>query len=363
MKTMTSPFTLRRQSGFTLIEMMVAVAVGLFMMALIGGIYVASTRSFTQVNALTGMDENARVIFEMIGSRVRQAGFNGCGRIQDVTQGDTRQTGLITGSWSADTTQPVGRRTLAAGASRLDGSGVVARASEVLVLVGVDAEKAVSVISDNGVTITTGPHRFIPGDMLLATSCRLNSFFFASNTGVSTVGSAGTITHANGNFGNCASSLAATCATSAAALATVSLPAGATIMPLRSSAFYVDTSEIAGKGGSLWACDYEVKGNTATARTLCAEQASGVENLALWFGLDTNQGGSVTSWVQPGATTNWDQVIAVRVHLLLASTPDAGAVTTGSNTYKFNNGTDITPTDGRIYREYTSTFSIRNRTL
>jgi len=327
-----------RQAGLTLIELMISVAIGLFILAIIGGIYISSLRSFSTTNAMTGMDENARAVFNIIGNSARHAGFNGCGRIPGILQGDTRGGGV--GNWWQNTNEPVrgvadGSTTSLAGA--IAGTGA-------LMLVGVDPAQEASVISDDGATIKTGSHNFISGQALLATNCKLNSFF------INTSGPGNVITHAAS--ANCSAQLATNCARGGAWVATpYVLSPGSLIMPVVANAYYIANSGTPGKGRSLWTC---------TTGANCIELANGVENMALWFGVDTTASGSINNWVQPGSVADWTQVVAVRMHLLLATQPDSGAPTTGSNQYTFN-GATVTPADNRVYREYTTVFSVRNR--
>jgi len=346
---------LRRQAGFSLIELMIAVAVGLFMLAIIGGIYISTTRSFAATTAVTGMDENARVLFDMIGGSVRQSAFNGCGRISSVINGDTREipvTGGIPDNWWQNTVQPVQGVTLTSADGRFPNShpaNLIPASSntDVLMLVGVDSQNAATVAADDGATITTGvgSPAFQPNQTLLATSCQVNSFF------VATGGTGGNnITH--DASANCNASLGSACAivSVTAAAGNPTLPIGSLILPVVANAYYVAPSQTLGKGNSLWSC---------TDGSTCNELSNGVENMTVFFGLDTTSRGSVDSWVPPGSVADWSQVKAIQVHLLLATMPDASAVSAGGNTYTFN-GATYTPTDRRVYREYTAVFSIRN---
>jgi len=370
------PIPSRRQAGFSLIELMVAVTIGLFMLAIIGGIYVSTTRSFAATSAVTGMDENARALFDMIGSSVRQAAIKGCGRVASLTNGDTRNisvTGGIPNNWWQNTVQPVQGRTLTAAAPGFPGSYPTAGMdTDVLMLVGADSQNAATVASDDGAQITLGTPlsgpapAFAAGQALLASSCQVNSFFIATTGG-------STIEHVQG-ASNCSASLDSACALVSMPSGAVSsppiLPVGALVMPVVANAYYVAPSKVnpAGKGNSLWSC---IDGNTDN----CTELSNGVENMVVYFGLDTDGDNAVDSWARPGqmptapytgpggasqVTPRWDQVMAVQVHLLLATLPDAGAVSSGGNAYTFDGGAPVTPTDHRVYREYTAVFSVRN---
>jgi len=389
---------LRCHAGFTLVELMVAVAIGLFLLTIIVGIYVTGVRNFTSTNAVTGLDENARAIFDLIGTNVRQSGFNGCGRLTDggIINGDTRTTILVRDPtninanpvnptlWWTDTTAPVQGATLASADSRFPNSHPAnllpaGSKTDVLMLVGVDSQNVASVVANPAnPNITTGAHKFTPGQMLLASSCQLNSFFVAS------AGTGGSqITHTMAD--NCDTNLAGACATGGPAVAVNAvLPDGALILPVVATAYYVAPSSTAGKGNSLWSCTISAAAPpplACTSGNAATELVNGVENMALSFGLDTstdslmgaadptrslglvNPIGSADTWANPDNVTNWSRVVAVRVTLLLATMPDVNSVTTGNNAYTFNGSASVTPTDRRVYRQYTATFSVRNRTF
>ncbi|MDR0250112.1 MAG: PilW family protein [Burkholderiales bacterium] len=343
MKLRTKPNTSRHQTGFTLVELMVSITIGLFLLAAMGGIYFSSSRIFSATGATTAMDENARAIFDLIGVNVRQAGFNGCANFSGTTVGDIR--GVVNG-WNNDIANPVQGLTLTASDSRFPGS---LPGTDVLMLVGVDSQRDVSVISDDGTTIVTGAHDFQPREVLLASGCQLNGFFVMSS------GTTTTIVH--GSADNCEVDIGTNCTGVIGPLSAVpipdTLPPGALIMPVVANAYFIADSGASGKGRSLWSC---------TTPTDCREMANGVENLKLSFALDTTGNGSIDRYVSADTPIDWSQVRAVKLNLLLATLPDSGASSTGSNEYTFN-GETVTPDDRRIYREYTTVFSLRNKTL
>jgi type IV pilus assembly protein PilW len=329
------------QTGFTLVELMVSMAIGLFLAASIAGIYIAARKVFASTSAAISMDENARAAFDLIGASIRQASFDGCGSVNGAINGDTRGGALD--HWWDHFAQPVSGLTLNAPDSRF---AAAAAGSDVLILIGIDSRREASVVSDDpaSATITTGPHTFKAGDVLLATDCNLNSYF------VMTGGTSTTIVH--DASGNCSAALGAACAGGAVVIAApYTLPAGALILPMTADAWFVAPSGTAGKGNSLW---------NASAGGQFTESVNGVESIALQYGLDSDGDGSINGYVNAGAVNNWSQALAVKVRLLMATAPDSGANAVSSNAYAFNDR-QITPADKRFYREYITVFALRNR--
>lgn len=63
--------------GVSLIELMVAMAIGLLIVATIGNAYLGAKASFRTQDALSLVQENARYTFEFMGEDIRMAGFSG----------------------------------------------------------------------------------------------------------------------------------------------------------------------------------------------------------------------------------------------------------------------------------------------
>ena len=94
------------------------------------------------------------------------------------------------------------------------------------------------------------------------------------------------------------------------------------------------------------------------------ELVDGVEDLQIQFALDTDGNGVVDNYQDPGGVTDWSEVMAVRVSLLLNSVEGASA-TEAPFTF-FPNGTgQVTPASGdlRLRQEFTALVSVRNSVL
>ena len=66
-----------RQHGFTLVELMVAMTIGLFLVAVLGYVLLGAKRSFSTLDSLSRMQEDARFAFESMAADIRLAGFTG----------------------------------------------------------------------------------------------------------------------------------------------------------------------------------------------------------------------------------------------------------------------------------------------
>ena len=398
------PWAGKGQAGFTLVELLVALVIGLFLIAAIGGVYASSRGIFSATGEAISMDDNARAAFEWIGDSARQAGFGGCsGQLLNIAPGDVRGGNYANAtnpnSWWLNLDQPVQGflptsqpdqtfPTVSAGApsSSTDANTPpperVAN-SDAFALIGVDIKnEAVVQHDDDGGTVstitTTTPHSIQAGQILLGTDCQTNSYFVASS--VSNSQSSGTVTIASGN--NCSINLADSCGRSGgitvAGTTPITLQDGGLIMPVIANAYFIAPSVSAiaptaatstaatstattpaNQSNSLWVLttDGSTDGNPVPR-----ELVRGVQNMKVEYGLDTNGDGSIDSYVPASSVTNWSQVIALKVHLLMATQPASGVRSVGSNAITFDGTTFQPPAgDNRIYREYTSVFSLRNR--
>jgi type IV pilus assembly protein PilW len=92
-----------------------------------------------------------------------------------------------------------------------------------------------------------------------------------------------------------------------------------------------------------------------------------VEDMQITYGEDTNMDALVDRYVTADVVANWDNVISVNVNLLLV-TPEDNLTPSGPQAYVFNgvkyDGVDgPLPADNRLRRAFSSTITLRNRTL
>jgi type IV pilus assembly protein PilW len=66
-----------RQSGFSIIELLVAVTLGLFLMTALVEVLLSGNRSFTSANHLSRLQENGRIATSMIATDLKRAGYMG----------------------------------------------------------------------------------------------------------------------------------------------------------------------------------------------------------------------------------------------------------------------------------------------
>ena len=75
-----------QQAGFSLVELMISLVLGLVVIAAAGGIFLSNKRVYGSTEALNRIQENQRAAFEMLSRDLREAGTNPCTRF-DATNG------------------------------------------------------------------------------------------------------------------------------------------------------------------------------------------------------------------------------------------------------------------------------------
>ena len=75
------------QQGFTLIELMVAMLIGLIVVAAAGGIFLSNSHVFRTSESVGRIQENIRASFEILSRDIREASATPCGDAQNMQGG------------------------------------------------------------------------------------------------------------------------------------------------------------------------------------------------------------------------------------------------------------------------------------
>lgn len=304
-----------RQRGFSLVELMISVVLGLLIIAATLSIFASNKQAYRTTENLGRVQENARMSFELIGNDVREASGTQCSRGIDVVSALTPSAPMAGGDfWSdwinsvrgIDNTGPNNSDTL-----QLKSGG------EDMFHVN-DHDSAVATVNIN----TTHNHTLVAGDIVLLCDYRQGAIFQISGV----AGDA--VTHT-------AAGLNSTANLGVGGLA-YEFSDHATISRVNATQWFVANN---GRGGnSLFRSTLRnVGGNPAMVQE---EIADGVNNMQVSFLLPGNLN-YVASGAVPG--NRWDEVMAVRVAITFES---ADLIGTGGQ---------------RIQRPMIQTFNLRNR--
>ncbi|MBV62711.1 MAG: hypothetical protein CMH65_15610 [Nevskiales bacterium] len=337
----------RRVQGFSLIELMIAMVLGLLILAAVMTVFTSMRVSYQTQNALARMQESARYVLEEIAIDTRAAGFIGCtgdrSRVDSSLAAQNSYFGNIlagiqgfdgTGSgWDPSAPTATGEIS-----NPVDDSDILVlrRPGQTIVTLAADMASTSSVLTmPAGVVATDG--LIDVGTILIVTDCLRASAFQVSSID----STANTVAHAAGGSltpSNSTGNLGARYRT------------GAQVYIIDTVSYYVHTST-SGAGLALWR-----KTNQAAGQELI----EGVESFEIQFGVDTSGDGSVDEYVEADSATP-TEVVAVRVSLLIASLDEVGE-SADTQTYVVGSENLGPFNDRRIRRVFTKTITVRNRT-
>ena len=336
-----------RPRGFTLVELMVAMAVGGLLMLLVVTTFSLSRQTGATTNASNVMQEAARVALNAIEADARMVGFRGCnsngvnqsstlvnqisgptGFLADFARG-VQGHDVVAGSWSPVPSTSI---TLA-----LPYPPSTATATDILTLrVATGAPTALAADMANGsaainVQSTIG---FVAGTRAMIADCSRTVVFRVTSV-------AGTL-------------LAHTAALNSTANLGRAYSTDATVVPFSTVTYFVTRSTVRPNGDerSLWRM---VDTGPAT------ELVEHVEDFQVYYGEDTTGNFRAERYVRWPAVANHARVVAIQVALLLRGPRDARAAV--AQTFAFNGNAAAVAADTRIRRAFTTTIQLRNRTL
>ncbi len=344
----TLPVKRHRQAGFSLIELMVALVLGLVVIGGVINIFLTNQQSSRSNEDLGRLQESARLSFELMAREVRQVGGNTCGA--QVTANVLNNAGTSWwASWDASTLQGFGPGVAATGIVNI-GTGVGERTNNS------DALRVLSGSMFNGVPITA--HVAATGVVTLATTnhgfvadnyvviCDGESAAIAQVTAASNAG-VGTITH---GVGGAAAATSTTPARPGNCAIGINFPAPCATPNART---FAAGGYVTRYSASTWFVGNNARGGTSLFRIgpddlTPVEVVDGVTDMTIDY-LTTNGTTLANDWVDATAITDWtpaatNQVVAVRLQLDLASLN--------------NTGTDRAP----LRRQLIHVVNLRNRT-
>ncbi|MFN7097208.1 MAG: PilW family protein [Gammaproteobacteria bacterium] len=314
--------------GLTLLEMLVALVVGLILMTGIIQLLVNSNNAFRMQNSLSRVQEDGQFAIEYLADNVRNTDFWGC--LEDTTWVVNH---LNTGG-SVYFTFTSG---LQGTANQASGGSIVAGSDTITISSSTPVSGLNQVITPFGPAttspVTTNPStNLAQGSIVLVSDCLVGDIFQVTNT----TASAGSLEHATGVGapGN-----------ASAALSKVYSSGAFVYLPYTIT--YSIQTDANGEPGLF-----------LTNATGSQEIVGNVENMIILYGEDTDSDGTANRYVRANQVTNMQNVVSVRISIVVRSS-DNNIVTT-PQPYVLNYQT-ITPTDNKLRRVYTTTITLRNR--
>lgn len=342
-KLLTKTFA-TKQLGVSLVELMVAIALGLFLVAGLGQLFVKNKQTFTATDGIARMQENARYALYILNTDLRMAGYEGCRTMLRLTP-----TILVTAppaSMLLNPTNMIGGYLGTTGGwnpalpTWLTNNGTIAFAPQTDVIFSRKASATAANVTTNMTTSSdnitvTNTVNFQPNDLLFISDCQSADVFQATNGTTATNITHSTTSNTTSNF----SKLYLT---------------DAQVSRYELNAYYIkNTGRVNSKGLPILAL-FRQSSNGAEE-----ELVEGVENMKVTYGIDTNADGAADQFLTADAVNlnnYWGQVVSLKVNILV-NTIEQVAQT--PQPYVFN-GATITPTDRLIHKEWSTYINLRD---
>lgn len=335
-----NPYPRRQhQQGFGIVELMVAMALGLFLVGGAISVFVTNQQAYRTTEQLSRMQESGRTAVELMARQVREAGGSPCGgNLPTAVTINSDPNG-----WMWDWGNGIrGFDDDDAIASNIDfgtDEGERIEDTDAVLLIFGNSNSGVQIVKHNAsaatIFVNTVDHGIEQGEIVMICNYEQAAIFQVTNPVNSD-----NVNHQTGNTvspGNCTKGLGypTVCTTNGNEKEFV----GGTLMRLSSQVWYIGANSRGGR--SLFRARLFNNGGTPDA--VREEIAEGVTNLQMTY-LQLDAAGALPSdYVDAGAITDWKNVTAARITLTLQSLQ--------------NVGTDGSP----LQRTMTHVVSLRNR--
>lgn len=299
--------------GFSLIELMISLVLGLLVIAGASGVFLANRRAYASTETLGRMQETARVAFELMARDIREAGGNPCGKNLPVANVLTNRDT----DWWATVGQGV-----------LGGSGAPSVAGSDWIQINSATTSTANIETDKGnaanFKVSSDSNDLSPDDIVMACDFQQAAIFQITNI----TGGGKVVIHnaGNGSPGNCTQKLG--------------FPTPADCKNGHITDHNFGTNAVLAKlAATQWFIKDNGKGNTLYRTTLrngalgpAEEVAEGVQKMTLEYLV-----GGATSYQTAAAVTAanaWGRVTAVRITLDVEARAgsDKGAYISGTDT-------------------------------
>lgn len=302
-----------RSNGFTLIELMIAIVLGVVVVGATIGIFLSNRQVYRATESLGRIQESVNIGFELMARDLREAGGNPC----DIGLHVANVVNAASSNWWSDWSQPLRGYDNGALEDSLAGSDAI----QVLSV----GNRIVDVVSHAGTTFTVASHPFAANDVLMVCDTTQLAIFRVSSI------SSTQIEHAS-SAGNCSDSLNILPAPCASGAPAYHYPLNSQIGSLKAVRWYVAEN---GRGGSsLYRLVFGSGGGQ--------EIVEGVTDMQLTY---LHPDSNASDYIAAGSVGDWSEVLAVRIALTMQSIE--------------NTGTDGAP----ISRELQHVVNLRSRAL
>ncbi|MFI2813094.1 MULTISPECIES: PilW family protein [unclassified Microbulbifer] len=351
---------MRRQQGISLVELMVALAIGVVLMTGVVQLFLSSRVTFTTQQALSRVQETGRLGMEFLAQDIRMAGYMGC------MSRNMSFTNTLNNSNDLAYRFNVGIEGVDNYSSAMTGYPAALAGTDMLVVrsanglgVGVEQNNDSSQLfaEDTGTdpngcgTGQASLSGLCIGDILVVADCQKARVFQATNLQDTGGVSINVVHSGNSSGGTYTPGNALSSWGGASGDPSESFGPDSEIIKVNTTVYY-----LANQGAGGEPALFRKIGNQTPQALL-----EGVQDMQLTYGRDTDGDDVPDTYVDGSvleAASAWGEALSVRVELLVRSTDDNVVPDPQPYTYA---GSDVTPTDRRLRQVFVNTIGIRSR--
>lgn len=335
----------KTQRGLSLVEVLVSLVISLFLLGGVVQVYIANKTTYRFTDSISRIQENGRFAMDIVAQDLRMAGFWGCATFDpDDTENISNNLNVNSPDYDPALHDFVGQAAI----QGTENDGL--NGSDSFTLRGakpnqVNVHPPYNVATSAAIHVTAS-NSIEPGDIVMVSNCRGADIFEITNMTNSTKASQNAVVHNTGtgspgnyNPDSCKGGGNAHCLSQ-------TYGSDAALFELQAVTYTI----AAGASGepALWREENGVN----------VELVEGVEEMQVLYGIDDNGDNFANQYVDSTAVPDMNDVIAVRLMLLLRS--EDAFITEDPQTYTFNSN-DVTPADRRLRQVFSTTIGLRNR--
>ena len=336
----------KHQSGLTLVEVLVAMVIGLFLLTGIAQAYLSNRVSYTFSEAISRIQENGRFALDTMTQDLRMAGFFGCAIFDPLdTSSLVNSLDPLGDGYAAAIHDFIGQGSL--GGTENDGLN----GSDSVTIRGAKPNQVTiappyNVSSSANIHVTTND--FIqPGDIVMISNCRGADIFQVTAKTASPTAGKQQVGHNTGSTYDPGNYNPDSCQGGVKHCLSQTYGSDSTMFELQT----VTYSIAVGASGepALWRTENS---------SLPVELIDGIDQMQILYGVDTDGDNFANQYMVSTAVANMLNVVSVRLMLLVRSDTN---VTEAAQVYNYNSAS-TTAADQRLRQVFSTTIALRNRT-
>lgn len=333
----------KKVHGFTLIELMIAILLGSLLIILLISLFINSKQSYRMQENLSRLQENGSFAMKFISRDVRMADFWGCLQPTPAGPGNVPPANLANniavGNAADGYFDIFATSNLSGGNNNANNGDTIRDGTDTISVKGAANSSTASNLTATMANSTSAVqipnnHSFSQSEFVLITDCDSGDLFRIVNAAEN----GSTLSHGAASDRNTDPGFIKA---------------------------YGPTAQVYHLNFVTYSIQTSAAGDPALFRNInntgATELVEGVEDMQILYGEDITGADGIADTYRTADLVNMDNVVSVRVSLVVSSLDDN--LTTAPVSYTLPGGVIVNSTDNRLRQVFTSTIALRNRIL